>query len=105
MEKVSYNWGMKQVQITTTSDRTIFVPLEAGRAIQQAMEKNVSHVVINKENNHIIKISTIAEMKDVWAKDPNQKVLNTGNPKDNRASLDSDAYQEFQKKKAQLFGK
>ena len=96
---------MKTTEVTTITGKTITVSKEQGDIIRQGILKQTPFVTIDRKSGHIIRTSTIAEVKDVWAKDPNQKVLNTGDPKDNRASLDSDAYQEFQKKKAQLFGK
>lgn len=93
---------MKQVEVTTSIGKTIIVSLEAAQAIKRAIEKGIQHAVINKENNHIIKVSTIVEMKEVWGKDPNQKVLNSGEPKDNRASINSDAYKEYQRKKQEI---
>ena len=96
---------MKATEITTITGKIITVSKEQGDIIRQGILKQTPFVTIDRESGHIIRTSTIAEVKDVWAKDPNQKVLNEGDPKDNRASADSDAYQEFQKKKAQLFGK
>ena len=96
---------MKATEVTTITGKTITVSKEQGDIIRQGILKQTPFVTIDRKSGHIIRTSTIAEVKDVWAKNPNQKVLNTGDPKDNRASLDSDAYQEFRKKKAQLFGK
>jgi len=96
---------MKATEVTTITGKTMTVSKEQGDIIRQGILKQTPFVTIDRKSGHIIRTSTIAEVKDVWAKNPNQKVLNTGDPKDNRASLDSDAYQEFQKKKAQLFGK
>lgn len=96
---------MKATEITTITGKTITVSKEQGDIIRKGIFNQTPFVAIDKANGHIVRTSTIAEVKDVWAKDPNQKVLNTGDPKDNRASIHSEVYQEFQKKKAQLFGK
>nr|DAO33616.1 MAG TPA: hypothetical protein [Caudoviricetes sp.] len=103
--KTNYNGNMKVTEITTITGKTITVSKEQGDIIRQGIFNQTPFVAIDKANGHIVRTSTIAEVKDVWAKDPNQKVLNTGDPKDNRASTDSDAYKKFQEKKAQLFGK
>lgn len=100
-----YNQYMKATQITTTTGKTITVSQEQGDIIRQGMFKQTPFVTIDKQSGHIIRTSTIAEIKDVWTQDHTYKALNEANSSNSQKQELGEGYEQFKKKRQELLDK
>lgn len=93
---------IRKTRIITTLGKVYTVPPEIGLKVRRAMLEGIQHVALDGKGKVIIKVSTIAEVDEIYERLPQTDNLLKAGERGGRVDVNSPAYKTFRMKVEEL---